>query len=102
MKFDTITEASTHILHKLPGERTHVKSLIKSIASKDVEICAALANIKLNNPGMRDDFDKASLYLAPTCPVTKKQSNKKNILFDASISATTDQTPGMRYTGMEP
>ncbi len=94
MAFDAIIEALTHALHQLPGKRMCMKSLIKSITSKDSEICAALANIKLNNPGMRETFEQAALYLAQTCPVTKNQSSKKNVLFDVSIVTTTGQKQG--------
>ncbi len=101
MAYNTINETSAHVLNWLPVERTHVKSLVKSIVSKDDAICAALTNIKLNTPGMQGGFEKANLYLSLTCPVANKQSNKKNVLFDAGIDGTTDQKPVTGSMGVE-
>ena len=70
--FGTITEASAHVPHQLPGERMQVESLVDSIVSKDVAICSALANIKINDLVMKENFEKAALWLAPMCPVAKK------------------------------
>ncbi len=64
-------------------------------------ICSALANIKINDLGTKDNIEKATLYLAPMCLVMKKQAGKKNVSFDVSIATASGTKPGMGSTGVE-
>ena len=52
---------------------------------------AALAAIKLQDPGMITDFEQAVAFLLPVDPVTIKKRNKRAL---ANILATTGQHYG--------
>ena len=49
---------------------------------------------------MRENFDLDAIFLAPTCPVAKKQGNKK-VAFDTAISATNGKQYGRGKTGVK-
>jgi hypothetical protein len=81
--FVALGEAAEHVPHELPGERTRVKYLLDSIKCKDPEVLAAVSAVRQNDPGMRDNFEGASAFLIPTCPVAKK-STRKGLVADIS------------------
>ena len=49
---------------------------------------------------MRENFDLAAIFIAPACPVAKKQGNNK-AAFDTSISATNGKQSGRGKIGVE-
>ena len=61
--------------------------LVGSIDSNDGKVLSALAAIRQDNTGMRENFELAAIFLAPTFPVANNQGNKK-VAFDMTISAT--------------
>ena len=38
---------------------------------------AALASIRMDDIGQREDFEEASIFLAQICPITTKKGNSK-------------------------
>ena len=74
--------------------------LVGSIDIKDADILSALAEIRQDDTGMRENFDLAEIFLAPTFLVGKKQRNKK-FTFDTTISATDGKQSGRGKTGVE-
>ena len=51
--------------------------MLDSISSTDADVRAAIASIKLDAAGMRQDFEKAVAFLIPNDPVAKKKSDGK-------------------------
>ena len=74
--------------------------LVRSIDSKDSDILYALAEICQDSTGVRDNFELAEIFLAPTFPVGKKQVNKK-VAFDMTIFVTDGKQSGQGKTGVE-
>ena len=54
----------------------------------------------MDDAGMREDLKDAVAFLAPTCPVDKKQSNKRVGFYSATIVATSGG-PVIGRTGVE-
>jgi hypothetical protein len=84
-----IIEAREHISYQLMENRTRVTYLLDSIKCKDPEVLSAVSSVRLDDPGMRDDFESAANFLLPTCPVAKRGGNKKAVAEIAAVN-----TPG--------
>ena len=97
----SLSEATDHVSHQIPNNRTRVGYLIISIDSKDAKFFSGLAAIRQDDQGMRKTFEQAAVFLAPTYPVAKKISTKGKISFDPSISATDGNQSGTGNTGVE-
>ena len=82
-----LVEASEHVPHECPNERTRVTYLLASITCKDPEVLAAVAAIRQDEADKRSDFENAVAYLAPVCPVHKKQSSKGKHVPQAEVSS---------------
>ena len=74
--------------------------LVSSIDIKDADVLSALAEICQEDTGMRESFDLAAIFFAPTCPVAKKQGNKK-FAFDTTISTNDGKQSGRGKTGVD-
>ena len=74
--FVSFSEATNHVSHQIPNNRTRICYLIDSIDSKDAEVLSGLAAIRKDDQGMRETFEQAAIFLAPTCPVAKKLATK--------------------------
>ena len=98
--FILLLEATNHVSHQVLNERTRVVHLLQSITSKDANVLVAIAAIEMYDAGMREDFEDAVAFLAPTCPVAKKQSNKRVGFYSATIAATSGGL-GIGKTGVE-
>ena len=96
--FINLSQAADHILYQLPNHRTRVTYLIDSIDCKDAEIQAALAQIRIDDPGMRDTFETAAAFLLPADPVAKRTKEAKRTIADIS-QATLGTTPLKSGTG---
>ena len=75
--FFSLSEASDRVSHQLPNDRTRVGYLIDSITSTNVNVVAALASIRMDDTGRREDFEEASIFLAQICPITTKKREGK-------------------------
>ena len=96
-----LTEATEHIAYQLPNNRTRVTQFLDSIMCVDPELIAAIAAVKQDDPGMRDSFEQAMTFIAPSDPVArKKQASKRSA---AEISATFAEGPLKKQgkTGVE-
>ena len=62
---------------------------------------SGLAAIRQDDQGMRETFEQAAVFLAPTFPVAKKLATKGKISFDPSILATDGNQYGTGNTGVE-
>ena len=98
--FVCLSEATNHVSHQIPNKCTLVGYLVGSIDSKDADILSALEAIRQDDTGMRENFELAAIFLASTCPVTKKQGNNK-VAFDTTISETYGEQSGRGKTGVE-
>ena len=56
-------------------------NLIDNIENSDAALQAAIANIRQNTNGMRDDFEKAAAVLLPVDPYIKKIAIKRTVSF---------------------
>ena len=99
--FVSLSEATDRVSHQIPNNRTRVGYLINSIDSKDAKKFSGLAAIRQDDHGMRETFEQAAVFLAPTCPIAKKLAMKGKISFDPSISAIDGNRSGTGKTGVE-
>ena len=97
----SFSEATNHVSHQIPNNHMRICYLINSINSKDAEVLSGLAAFRKDDQGMRETFEQAAVFLAPTCPVAKKLATKGKISFDPSISATDGNQSGTGKTGVE-
>ena len=98
--FVCLSEATDHVSHQIPNERTQVGYLVGIIDSKDDDVLYVSAEIRQDNTKKRENFDLAAIVIASTCPVAKKQQNKK-VAFDTNISTTYGKKSGQGKTGVE-
>ena len=75
-KYQQLVKASHHIKFQLQNEHTRVSNLVDSIENSNVVLQAAIANIRQNTNGMRDNFEKAAAVLLPANPYIKNIANK--------------------------
>jgi hypothetical protein len=83
--FVQLQEAASHVAFQLPTQRTRVGYLIDNINNSDPDLRAAIASIRVDTQGMREDFESSVAFLLPVDPYSKqKRSNERN----AQISDT--------------
>ena len=97
--FVSLLEASDHVFHQLPNDRTRVGYLIDSITTTDVNVVAALASICMDDIGRREDFEKALIFLAQICPITTKKGGGKPTAKIGAVGAKLNS--GFGSTGVE-
>ena len=96
-----LEEASEHVAHQIPEERTRVTYVLNSIECKDPEVLSAVSAIRQNDPGMRDNFESAAYFLQPTCPVARRGGGKsRNVTADIAALNPKLET-GKGSTGVE-
>jgi hypothetical protein len=83
-----LQEAADHVNFQLPTEHSRVGYLINNIENPDPDLRAAIAQIRINTNGMRDNFDLAVESLLPVDPYVKNDKGKKK---GAQISALKGQ-----------
>ena len=54
--FIEMLEASAHVIHQMPMERTRVKFVLESLQSKDPVLLAAISSITMDDRGMFDRY----------------------------------------------
>jgi hypothetical protein len=73
--FVQLQEAALHVNFQLPTEFTRVGYLINNITNGDPDLRAAIASIRINNEGMRDNFEDAVSFLLPVDPYSKSRAH---------------------------
>jgi hypothetical protein len=90
--FVSMQAAAEHVTYQLPNERSRVGFLLEAIQNSDAGLQAAMASIKTDSDGMRNDFEASATHLLPYDPVLKKRNDnaggKRN---SADISETTGE-----------
>ena len=61
--FVSFSEATDHVYHQIPNNRTRVGYFIDSINIKDAEVLSGLAEIRQDYQGMRETFEQAAVFL---------------------------------------
>jgi hypothetical protein len=74
-----LEDANYHVPTQLPNNRSRVTYLLDSITCKDPDMLAAIAAIKQDETGKRSDFEDATAFLIPNCPVAKKAEKHNNV-----------------------
>lgn len=83
--FISMQEASEHVSIQLPNERSRVGYLLDSIECQDLYVITQLAQIKSNDPSLRENFEASVTSLIPVDPVVKKKGkNEANKLANIS------------------
>ena len=100
-KFQQLVEASHHVKFQLPNQHTRVGYLIDGIENSDAALQAAIANVRQNTNGMRDDFEKAAAVLLPVDPFEKNSANKKTVNFQISALGKANQFGRGENTGVD-
>ena len=70
-KYTQLVEAAQHVSHQVPNGHTRVGYLIDNIEHSDADLRAAIAQVRTNSQGARDDFEKAVAILLPVDPFWK-------------------------------
>ena len=101
--FVNLTEAAVHVPYQVPNERTRVTHLLDSLKCQDAEFLASVTSVKLDDKGMRENFETAVAFIAPACPVSKKtgKSKSKNNAEIASAGFNPTLKTGKGKTGVE-
>ena len=83
-KYQQLVEVSQHVKFQLPNEHTRVSNLIDGIENSDAALQAAVASMRQNSQGMKDNFEKTAAVLLPVDPFIKSTTNKKTLNFQVS------------------
>ena len=85
-KFEQMKEASLHVTFQVPTEHTRVGYVLDGIETDSPALHAAIATVRNDKLGARQDFDAASAILVPSDPFTKQEALKasKNVSFNVS------------------
>ena len=88
-KHSQLVEAAQHVPFQVPDEHTRVGYLLDNIEHQDADLRAAIAQIRTNAQGTRDDFEQSVAILLPVDPFTKAPANKAKVSFDVSSTGAT-------------
>ena len=99
-KFQQLEEASLHLNFQLPNDHTRVGYLLENIENSDLALQAALASIRQDKDGMRNDFESVVAILIPVDPFVQNKANKKTVTFEISPVASTKTGRGKK-TGVD-
>ena len=72
---ETLRICAEHVDHQLPNEQTIATNILESIETTNPGVLSAVSLIRLDDPGMRYDFERAVTFLLPT-DLVKKQGEK--------------------------
>lgn len=89
----------------MPTEHTRVQYLLDDIIHHDADLRAALASVRINVDGMRDDFEKSVIFLLPVCPYAKHKMNtnkSKSLSSIAAIKNSKDSRSGIEFRWYDP
>ena len=103
--FVQLQEAAQHVNFQLPTEHTRVQYLLDNIVHSDADLRAALASIRINVDGMRDDFEKSVSFLLPVCPFAKSKmqsSRSRNIPQVSSLKNSSESKTGIEFRWYQP
>ena len=95
-----LQEASDHVNFQLPTEHTRVGYLIDNIENNDPDLRAAIASVRINTNGMRDDFEAAVAFLLPVDPYSRSRSKnrvKNPSISDARLKSQTQSKTGVDF-----
>ena len=70
-----LEEAAIHVNFQLPTAYSRVGFLLDNIISSDPDLRAALASVRIDQNGMRSDFEKAVAFILPVCPYAKHRQH---------------------------
>ena len=82
-------EASEHVVFQVPNDHTRVTHLIENIEHQDADLRAAIAQIRTDSGGTRDDFEKSVSLLLLVDPYVKTPANKPKVTFEISSAGAT-------------
>ena len=80
-------EAALHVAFQLPNEHSRVGYLIDNISNSDPDLRAAIASIRIDTAGMRNNFEDAVACILPVDPYVKSKPNASKP--NPSISSAT-------------
>ena len=78
-KYQQLVEASEHVEFQVPTEHTRVGYLISNIDCSDAALQAALAKVRTDTNGSRQNFKQAVNEILPVDPFVKKQASSKTV-----------------------
>ena len=99
-KHSQLVEASQHVQYQVPDEHTRVGYLLDNIEHQDADLRAAIAQIRTNAQGTRDDFEQSVAILLPVDPFTKAPAHKPKVSFEISSTGATKFGRG-KETGVD-
>ena len=83
-KFQQLVKESQHINFQVPNEHTQIGYLIDNLENSDAALEAAIASIRQDTNGSRNDFKRAFAILLPVDPYAKNAATKRTVSFEIS------------------
>ena len=97
--FVMLEEAALHVNFQVPSQHSRVGYLLDNITNNDPDLRAALASIRVNTNGMRDNFERAVAFMLPVCPYTKHKTNQRRTrhasISDVRLKGKSDSKTGV-------
>ena len=93
-KYQQLVEASGHVAFQVPTEHTRVGYLISNIECSDAALQAAIAKVRTDNDGSRQDFEQAVNELLPVDPFLRNKAASKAVTFAISGTEGEPTKPG--------
>ena len=101
--FVQLQEAAQHVDFQLLTEHTRVQYLLDNITNNDADLRAALASIRINTNGMRDNFERSVSFLLPVDPFSKSKLGKNKTLPSvAALKNSKDSKTGVEFRWYAP
>ena len=89
--FVSMQAAAEHVTYQTPNSHSRVGYLLDAIQCSDAGLQAAMANIKTDQTGLRNDFEATASFLLPYDPVQKKRNDHGTKRGPADISDATGE-----------
>ena len=91
-KFEQMKEASLHVTFQVPTEHTRVGYILDGIETDSPALHAAIATVRNDKDGARQDFDAAIAILVPSDPFAKQEALKtsKSVQFNIASATGSD------------
>ena len=89
--FVSMQVAAEHVTYQIPNSHSRVGYLLDAIQCSDAGLQAAMADIKTDQAGLRNDFEATASFLLPYDPVQKRRNDHGTKRGPADISDATGE-----------
>ena len=83
--------AANHVTYQLPNDHSRVGYVLDNILCNDTGLQAAMASVRTDTLGLRNNFEAMATHLLPYDPVQKKRASAGDKRSSAEILDTTGE-----------